>query len=111
MAKVRKKLKDVLLDPLKDFDKPVKKSRQARLPGMEDSPIKDLEEAALEHSELASEVLAKRVELKAAKEKVATLMKSNGKKTYNRGGIRLKLKPGHDDVSIQVKRHDREETE
>lgn len=84
------------------------KPRQSRLPGMEDSQIKDLEDAAIEHSECASELVAKRAELKSKKEAVTLLMKHNGKTTYNRAGIRLKLRPGHDDVSIQVKRHERQ---
>jgi hypothetical protein len=99
------------LDPKKDFDKPVRKPRQGRLAGMEDSAIKDLEEAAIEHSEKASEILAAKGELRSIKERITTLMKANGKKEYRRAGIHLKLRAGHEDVSVQVKRHDRVDDE
>lgn len=38
------------LDPTKDFEEPVKRARQNRLPGMEDNKILDIEESAIEHS-------------------------------------------------------------
>lgn len=99
------------IDPKKDFANPIKKPRQSRLPGMEDSPIKDLEEAAIEHAEKASEILALKGELKSIKERITTLMKTNSKKEYRRAGIHLKLRAGHEDVSVQVKRHDRDDDE
>jgi len=107
-----KKLKG--LDPKKDFDKPVKrKPRQGRLAGMEDNAIQDLEDAAIEHSDLRSEATASRVEfkerLRASEERVVGLMRKNNKTTYNHAGIRLKLREGHDSVSVQVKRHDRKD--
>ena len=102
-----KKLK--ALDPKADFEEPVRKPRQARIPGMEDNAIKDLEDAAIEHSEIRSEIVANRARLKDSETRVAALMKTNGKKTYNHNGIHLKLREGHDSVSVQVKRHDRED--
>lgn len=91
----------------------IKRVRQARLPGMEDSPIKDLEDAAIEHSETASELVRERAagkeKLKEIDERIRTLMKREGKKTYNRAGISLKLREGEESVSVKVKRHEREE--
>ena len=95
------------LDPVADFDQPVKR-KQARLPGMEDAPIKDLEEAAVEYSDIKSEIRERRDALKLADERLATLMKKLGKTAYVRDGVRLKLRAGRDSVSVQVKRHDAE---
>ena len=39
------------LDPAKDFNEPVKRPKQSRLPGMEDPAIQELEDAAIEHSQ------------------------------------------------------------
>lgn len=107
-AKRKPKAKSKGLDPAKDFDEPVKRTpKTGRLPGMEDSPIKDLEEAAIEHSNIQSEIVAKRGEMRDSKTRLVTLMKKAGKTKYNHNGIVLKLKEGHDDVSVQVKRHDK----
>ena len=94
------------LDPVEDFEKPVKKPRQSRLPGMEDAPIQDLEEAAMEHSETQSQIVALRDELKRTDERLATLMKREGKKSYNHAGIVLRLREGQERVSVKIKRHD-----
>lgn len=99
------------LDPEKDFGQPVKKARQKRLPGMEDNAIKDLEEAAIEHSETLGEIAKARASMKEIDTRIATIMRKEGKKTYNRAGIRLKLREGHESVSVQVKRHDRQASE
>ena len=96
------------LDPKKDFEEPVRRARQTRLPGMEDSPIKDLEEAAIEHSDTLGEIREKRAAMKTIDARIATLMKREGKKTYNHAGITLKLRKGEESVSVKVKRHERE---
>jgi hypothetical protein len=85
--------------------------KQTRLPGMEDAPIKDLEEAAVEHSDCIAEIRLKRVDLKEIKKNLVNLMKEAGKKTYNHAGITLKLREGEDDVSVKVKRHEKEGSE
>lgn len=76
---------------------------------MEDSPIKDLEDAAIGHSDCLGEIREKRAELKKIKTELVTLMRALGKKSYNHAGIVLKLREGEDDVSVKVKRHDRED--
>ena len=86
-------------------------AKNARLPGMEDAPIKDLEELAVEHSDALSEIREKRDDLKAIKTKLVAAMKKLKLEKYVRAGIKLNLKKGHDDVSVQVKRHDREDGE
>jgi hypothetical protein len=112
---IRPRRKKKKLDAAADFDKPVKRVRQARLPTMEDNAIQDLEDAAIEHSELRTEATASRVEfrerLKGSGERLAKLMRDNGKKSYNHAGIRLKLREGQDTVSVQVKRHDKKDAE
>jgi len=108
----RKKSKKVKgLDVAADFEAPVKKPKQARLPTMEDDAIKDLEDAAMEHSETQAEILKLRNEIKRIDERLATLMKREGKKTYNHAGIVLKLKEGEEKVSVRVKRHERKDAE
>jgi hypothetical protein len=101
---VRPRKKKSKLDPKKDFDAPLKKT--PRLPGMEDPAIQDLEDAAMEHSETQSQIVALREELKRTDERLATLMKREGKKTYNHAGIVLRLREGQERVSVKVKRHE-----
>lgn len=88
----------------------IKRTRQARLPGMEDSAIKDLEDAAIEHSELKAEMVAERAamndKIKVIDSRIMKLMKDSGKKTYNRAGIVLKLRD-EETVSVKVERHDK----
>ena len=99
---------DKTLDPVKDFETPVKRLRQARLAGMEDAPIKDLEEAAIEYSDILGEIRERREALKQADTRITVLMKKLGRTSYKRAGISLKLREGKDSVSVQVKRHDTE---
>lgn len=79
---------------------------------MEDNAIQDLEDAAVQHSELRSEATASRADFKqrldAGQAELVALMKKNGKTKYNHAGIRLKLREGVNSVSVQVKRHDAE---
>ena len=119
MAKIAKKSRKSLGTRMNQFRKPPKKHkpqpepapkpRQARIPGMEDSPIKDVEDAAIEHSEIRTEVVAARARLHDSELSVVSLMKANGKKSYNHNGIRIRLREAHDAASVQVKRHDRED--
>src|SRR5271156_6754127 len=103
----RKKSKKVkALDAAADFGAPVKRAKQARLPTMEDDAIKDLEEAAVEHSDVQAQIRVLRDELSKIDERLATLMKREGKKTYNHAGIVLRLRKGQERVSVKVKRHD-----
>ena len=108
MAK-RKTGKEAAANDDTEKPEPKKRGKQSRLPGMEDAPIKDLEEAAVEHSDILGEIRVQRAELKLVDARLATLMKKLGKKAYVRDGIRLKLREGKDGVSVQVKRHDAEE--
>lgn len=84
--------------------------RQARLKGMEDNAIQDLEDGAIAHSELRTEMAAARADfkerLRSSEDSLVALMRKNQKKTYNHAGIKLKLREGQDSVSVQVKRHD-----
>lgn len=85
--------------------------RQGRLPGTEDNAILDIEEAAIQHSDIRSEMAAKKVDLKAIEDKLSALMKREGKKEYRRGSVHVRMRLGHDTVSVQVKRHEREDGE
>lgn len=107
-AKKQKKKK--ALDPVVDFEEPVKrKPRQARLPGTEDPEIEELEALAEEHSETLGEIREQREELKRIQTALSKAMRRLGKKTYSHGGIVLKLREGLDKVSVKVKRHDVED--
>jgi uncharacterized protein YigA (DUF484 family) len=95
-----------------DFGEPVKKpARQARLKGMEDNAIQDLEDAAIEHSDVQAQIRVLRDDLGKIDERLATLMKREGKKTYNHAGIVLRLREGQERVSVKVKRHEVKDTE
>lgn len=111
MAKKKtKKGSSNALDPVADFDAPVKREpKQKRIPGMEDNAIQDLEEAAIAHVELRSEIVKVRDQLHESETRLASLLKANGKTVYRRDGIRLKLRKSRESVSVQVKRHDEEE--
>ena len=97
------------LNPKKDFDQPVRKPRQARLPGTEDPAIQELETLAEQHSDILSDIRTQRAELKTIQKDLATAMRRHGRKTYNHAGVVLKLREGKDTVSVKVKRHDAEE--
>lgn len=96
------------LDPKKDFNEPVRKPRQGRLPGTEDPAIAELEGLAEQHSETLTQIRASREELKGIQTLLATAMRKLGRTSYNHGGIVLKLREGKDTVSVKVKRHDAE---
>lgn len=90
-----------------DKEKP-RKPRQARLPEMEDPQIEDLEATAEEYAEVRDE----RVQLTARevplKEKLLQLMKANGKTSYHRDGISVKIVAEKETVKVKVKKSDSE---
>lgn len=85
------------------------KTKQARLPGTEDPAIQELEDAAIEHSDLLAEIRTKRDEIKEIDKRIARLMKENGKNSYTHLGIELKLRRSEETVSVKVKRHEKKE--
>jgi hypothetical protein len=95
---------------LAEFQKPAE-PKQKRMPGMENDPIKDLEEAAIEHSDRLGEIRETREEMKRIDERITTIMRREKIKVYSRNGIVLKLRPGRENVSVKVKRHEAEEGE
>lgn len=98
------------IDPKKDFANPMRRSpKQRRLAGMEDNAIHDIEELAIEHSDIQAEIAAKKVDLKALDDNLAALMRRENKKEYRRGSIHVRVRPGREAVSVQVKRHDVEQ--
>ena len=105
---VKKAKKRKGLDPKKNFNEPVRKPRQGRLPGVEDPAIDELEGLAEQHSETLTQIRASREELKGIQTLLATAMRKLGRTSYNHGGIVLKLREGKDTVSVKVKRHDAE---
>lgn len=95
----KKKAKSKKVDPKKDFDKPVWKEpgqtlkdaagKQARLPGMEDSAIQDIEDAANEYFNLMKVRVAALTREVAAGQVLLDIMKKHGKTTYHREGMHV----------------------
>lgn len=86
--------------------KTVRIPRQKALPGMENTKIAAIENAALDYVEIRDErqELTKReVELK---EKLSKLMHAQGKTEYVRGGISVKLEPEGEKVKVRVRDED-----
>ena len=105
-SSTRSKSKSKKLNPKKDFDQPVWKPRQGRLPGTEDEAIDELEGLAEQHSETLTQIRSSREELKGVQTLLAATMRKFGKTSYNHNGVVLKLREGKDIVSVKVKRHD-----
>jgi hypothetical protein len=96
-----KKLKK--LHPGKDFSKPVRKmAKQPRLPGMEDSAIQELEDAAREFAEIRDERAELGKSLAIKESELLDLMTKNDKDQYFHAGILIKRKPGSDKVNVRM---------
>jgi hypothetical protein len=84
MAKKAKGKKTKKLDPVKDFDKPVRRTpRTGRLLGMEDPAIEALEEKALEYNDVRDE----RMRLSKREGELQDLIAVFGTGAENRGMI------------------------
>lgn len=80
MAKHKNK-KVTVLDPAKDFDKPVK---QDRLPGMKDAAIEEIEEAAGIYDDLKYRRIAALQKEIQARDLLLAIMKKHGRASYHR---------------------------
>lgn len=95
----KKKPKTKKVDPKKDFDKPVWKepgqtlkaaaAKQSRLPGMEDTAIQEIEDAAQEYFELMKVRVAALTREVASGQVLMDIMKKHGKTTYHRGAMHV----------------------
>jgi hypothetical protein len=85
-----------------------KKPRQARLPGVEDPEIEELESAALDYAEIRDQrqlLTPKEVE---AKEKLLSLMKAHDKQTYRHGNIEITRIVEKEKIKVKVSKEKEE---
>jgi len=96
-------------DPSPVNHKPVAKKkipRQEALPGMENTKITAIENAAMDYAEIRDErqeLTLREVELKT---KLLDLMHKAGKTEYKRNGISVKIVPEGENVKVRVKSED-----
>jgi hypothetical protein len=90
------------LDPAADFTKPVRRPKQARLPGTEDAAIQELEGLAEEYAEKRDQRQAigkEEVELKNA---LLNAMHKNHKTTYHHGGVFIAVLTEKEKVKVRI---------
>ena len=108
MAKAKKakgkKLKK--LDPKKDFDKPVRKPRQARLPTMDDPKIEVLHGMAEEYAEARDKRMKLGKEEVKLKGDILDLMKAHGRKHYHYGDIDVTIVVEKEKVKVKIAKPD-----
>jgi hypothetical protein len=83
---------------------PSERGKTARLPGMEDPAIEELENAAREYAGTRDDrmhLLETEIELKG---KLLDLMKKNNKELYKRDGIEIRLVHEKESVKVKVKK-------
>ena len=80
------------------------KKRQPKLPGMEDTHIQDLDDAAVSYVNARDERM-KLTEVEVERrDEVQTLMHKHGKKTYRCEGVEIVLQPEGEKVKVRVKK-------
>ncbi len=83
-------------------------ARQEQLPGVENSAIKEIEDAALEYAEGRDErMAATRVEVER-KTKLIDAMHAANKTEYKRDGIEIKLTVEKEKVRVKIAKQDEE---
>lgn len=87
--------------PAPDGEPVVGELIEPRLPGMEDSAIEELEDAAKRYVGVRDERMALTEREVDAKDLVLTLMKRHDKETYRRDGLEIKVV--HTDESVKVR--------
>lgn len=80
------------------------KPRDQPLPGMEDSAIKPLEDAAHAYAELRDERMGLSRQEVDLKQRLIGLMKTHGKDHYQRDGITIDLVQESETVKVRVKK-------
>jgi len=107
------------LDDKQDFDKPTKQqllkdaARQARLPGMEDTAIEEIETTARQYKSKQDKriaILKQEVDLKNL---LLGLLHQHGKSSYYRDGLAIDIVPTSEKVKVRfgVDREAEDETE
>lgn len=75
---------------------------------IEDRAIAPLESAAADYAEVRDERMRLNEQESGLKAKLLTLMKKNGKTTYNHGGIYIEVVSEEETVKVRVKKAERE---
>jgi hypothetical protein len=92
------------LDPEEDFDQPVRKPRQARLPEMEDPAIEELEAKAEQYASIRDQRIALNAQEKPLKDGLLDLMKKNKKTHYHRDGVSIDIVTEKETVRVKIKK-------
>jgi hypothetical protein len=80
------------------------KAAQARLPGVEDLEIEELQEAALSYADIRDQRMALTPQETELKGKLLGLMKKYEKKAYEHDGIRIEVVAEEETVKVRVKK-------
>lgn len=99
-SKSSKQAKEMLTDPEE------KKPKQARLPQMEDPKIEELEHVAESYAEIRDQRLALTPQEKKLKDDLLAAMKRNGKETYKRDGIEIRVVHEQETVKVKIKKEE-----
>jgi len=81
-----------------------KKPRQKKLPTLEDTAIKPLEDAAHEYVGIRDERMDLSQQEHGLKTKLLGLMKKHGKKTYHHDGMSIEVIAEDERVKVRVKK-------
>lgn len=81
-----------------------KKPKDVALPGMEDSAIKPIEDAANEYVDVRDERMQLTESEVALKEKLLKLMHQHGKTVYKRGDIEIRVVPADETVKVRIRK-------
>lgn len=116
--------KDEPLDPVKDFETPVKqepaaelqgsalpesekkKPRQARLPTMEDRAIEELEDSAENYADVRDQRMELTREESRLKDELLGLMKKHKKTSYVHDGFDIKVIVESEKLRVRIKKED-----
>lgn len=80
------------------------KPKDQALPGMEDSVIKPIEDAAAEYADVRDERMQLTESETALKAKLLKLMHQHGKAVYKRGDIEVRVVPQDETIKVRVKK-------
>lgn len=82
------------------------KAKQARLPGVEDPAITELEDAAAEYAEIRDDRIALSQREGDTKATLLALMHKHKKKHYEHGGVSIDVVAEEETVRVRIKKED-----
>ena len=90
---------------------PRRRPRPTPLPGLEDTAIQALDDAALMYAELRDERLELGVREAAHKARALALMKKHGRTSYRHAGVEISVIAGADELRVKIKRAEDDDDE